>query len=104
MTNKNKTEIMAIRDYINWRKTYSVRTPLGSFRFYCTHHKDGSYHGLVWYFSSSGEWSKGQTKEFNIKEQLFFGNSEDMMMENAEDWIRGNVHPDATLELVETVE
>lgn len=88
-----------MNNYINWTRTYRVRSLFGPINIYLSSHIDGSFHAAVFYAERIKNWDE----EMIFRDQQFHGNDEEQVFQQAKDFITLNLTRPYTIDSPEEI-
>jgi hypothetical protein len=90
------------KDYIRWTKVYNLNHQNGFFQLYVSLHTDGNYHGIVLYYTKTGDWSFERRIDLKMEMEHFSDQSEDGVYQQCVKWVDENLPGTYRIDLIET--
>lgn len=78
-------------------KKYLVDTNKGQFKIYVSRHSDGNFYAGVLWYEKTGSWSEGEEVQLKFDLESFVNTSEDLAFQEAENWVKNNLDPNAEI-------
>lgn len=77
---------------IKWTKNFTIASSKGRFRLFLSENDDGLFYAAALFYEKR---SKPESIEMDVKNELFLGDSEKEVFDEAKDWILKNVDENA---------